>query len=371
MNAPGNITGANPKIEASVATGATGGRVPAVEVDDVTVSHGKIVAVIEATLTLGQDERLSLLGPSGSGKSTLLHAIAGVVDPTHGTLKVAGRAVFENGRGLPTELRRVGIVFQEHALFPHLTVAANIAFGLSGGRRRVRSEHRDVVANMLSLVRLDTFADRYPHELSGGERQRVAIARALAPRPDVLLLDEPFASLDRSLAEELRTDLDELVRSQRVATMLVTHDPGDALALADRLAVMKAGRIVQQGSPEDVIRHPVDRVTARLLGPVTILTERQARVFGPGTPAVVDWVDEGRVVPVRPSDLSVVPIGHDSANASEATMMRCLSRTILPGVARLRLHNDEVGSVVVDHPSLLAPVAVGDDVLVSWANHQR
>ncbi len=341
---------------------------PAVEVDNVTVAHGTIRAVIDATLTLGHDERLSLLGPSGSGKSTLLHAIAGVVDPTTGTLKVAGRTVFENGKGIPTELRRVGIVFQEHALFPHLSVAANIAFGLSGGKRRMRPEHRDVVAKMLSLVRLDSFADRYPHELSGGERQRVAIARALAPQPDVLLLDEPFASLDRSLAEELRTDLDELVRAQRVATMLVTHDPGDALALADRLAVMSAGRIVQQGSPDDVIRHPVDRITARLLGPVTVLTEAQASLIGREMPSVVDWTEEGRVVPVRPSDLYVEPA---TEAAPRGLIMRCIGRTTLPGAARLRLQHRDLGVVVADHPTLLSPVSVDDDVCVIWASRRQ
>lgn len=343
---------------------------PAVELDGVSVCHGAVRAVIEATLTLEADERLSLLGPSGSGKSTLLHAIAGVVDPSFGSIRIDGRTVFELGRGVPTESRRIGIVFQEHALFPHLTVAANVAFGLTGGRRKVGGEHRAMVEKMLALVRLDRFGDRYPHELSGGERQRVAIARALAPQPAVLLLDEPFASLDRSLAEELRTDLDELVRQQRVATMLVTHDPGDALALADRLAVMSDGRIVQQGSPAEVIRHPVDRITARLLGPVTVLTEVQAFRIGPLTPPIVEWIGEGRVVPVRPSDLLIDDVVKSAASQIDGVgiTMECIGRTLLPGTVRLRLHHADLGEVVVDHASLGLAVEVNDLVRVKWAS---
>lgn len=339
----------------------------AVEIRGVTVQHGEVSAVLDASVVVKKRECLSLLGPSGSGKSSLLHAIAGVVSPLCGTIVINGITVFDGDQKVAMEQRGVGLVFQEHALFPHLSVAANVAFGLTRGRRRIRPEHRHVVDEMLSLVRLERFGERFPHELSGGERQRVAIARALAPKPNVLLLDEPFASLDRSLAEELRTDLSEVLSTQGVASILVTHDPGDALALADRVSVMSAGRIVQTGTPTEVIRNPVDRVTAELLGPVTVLRSDQALRFGLGMPTVLNWPIEGAVVAVRTSDLMVDWIATEHSSLNQTGLpMRCTARTALAGYSRLQLWHQDIGNIVVDHPDLFEKVNIGDSVGLRW-----
>ena len=339
----------------------------AVEIQDVTVQHSEVSAVVDASVIVKKRECLSLLGPSGSGKSSLLHAIAGVVTPVSGKIVINGIVVFDDGQRVAMEQRGVGLVFQEHALFPHLSVAANVAFGLTQGRRRIRAEHRSVVDEMLSLVRLERFGDRFPHELSGGERQRVAIARALAPKPNVLLLDEPFASLDRSLAEELRTDLAQVLSTQGVASILVTHDPGDALGLADRVSVMSAGRIVQTGTPTEVIRNPVDRVTAELLGPVTMLRIDQAQQFGPRIPTILNWEIEGDVVAVRTSVLAVDWIAPESPQQNQTGLaMRCTERTALAGYSRLHLWHQDIGSIVIDHPDLFETVGVGDSVGLRW-----
>jgi iron(III) transport system ATP-binding protein len=208
----------------------------------------------------------AVLGLSGCGKTTLLRSIAGFERAERGQIRLAETTLDDGGTYVPPERRNVGYVPQEGALFPHLTVAGNVGFGLSRGERRGKT-----VAEMLDMVGIAKLAERMPHELSGGEQQRVALARALARRPHALLLDEPFSSLDASLRTRVREEVHGLLREQGVTTVLVTHDQEEALSLADRVAVLRDGLIVQQGAPADLYERPVDELLARFLGAVNVL----------------------------------------------------------------------------------------------------
>ena len=235
-----------------------------VEVSGISRSFGLTRAVDDVTLEVRTGEVFGVLGPSGCGKTTLLRLIAGFERPQAGTVIVGGSLVAGDGTWVPPERRRIGMVFQDYALFPHLTVERNVAFGVprSAGAETQRA---------LELVGLQHKAERHPHELSGGERQRVALARALAPGPDVVLLDEPFSSLDATLRADLRREVELILRDAGATAILVTHDQEEALTLTDRLALMRDGRIVQVGSPEDVYAQPAERWAAQFVGEVNVL----------------------------------------------------------------------------------------------------
>ena len=204
-----------------------------------------------------------LLGPSGGGKSTLLRLAAGLEAVQAGTVCLDGNRLSAPGRGLPPEQRPVGLVFQDHVLFPHLTVSANVAFGLRGRDRRKR---RQIVGEGLAAVGLSALADRYPHTLSGGEQQRVALARALAPAPRVMLLDEPFANVDVTLRRRLREDTRRALRQAGGIALVVTHDPEEALEVADHIAFLHQGRIAQAGRPSEIWRRPAAAIVATSFG---------------------------------------------------------------------------------------------------------
>jgi iron(III) transport system ATP-binding protein len=240
-----------------------------VSIDRVSLRFEEVLAVNDVSLEIERGEIVSLLGPSGSGKSSLLRLVAGIERPTQGRVRIEGSEVAGPDRFTEPERRRVGMVFQDYALFPHLTVAANVAFGLSGSDRR---ETARTVGELLERVRLTRYAASYPHMLSGGERQRVALARALAPRPRVLLMDEPFSSLDRELRDRVRRDTIDLLRDLGTTTIVVTHDPGEAIAMADRIALLREGRLLQYGSAEDLYQRPTTAFTARFFGDVNELT---------------------------------------------------------------------------------------------------
>jgi thiamine transport system ATP-binding protein len=230
-------------------------------VEDVAVAFGAKAALDGATLALAGGEVMTVLGPSGSGKSTLLRVIAGLQRPDRGRVVLAGRDL---GR-VPPYRRGIGMVFQDHALFDHRDVFGNVAFGLRmRGDPPEQIERR--VRELLELVGLPGFERRSIATLSGGEQQRVALARALAPEPNVLLLDEPLGSLDRRLRDRLLSDLDRLFGVIEVTALYVTHDQAEAFALGDRVAVMREGRIVQSGHPDEVWAHPADEDVARFLG---------------------------------------------------------------------------------------------------------
>ncbi|MEX1077580.1 MAG: ABC transporter ATP-binding protein [Homoserinimonas sp.] len=232
-----------------------------VDVSGATVRFSRAPVLDEVNLQVSRGEVVAVLGPSGCGKTTLLRAIAGHLPLDAGRVSVGDRVLSTPARHIRPEKRGVGWVPQEASLFPHLTVRENIAYGLRAGAGS--SARAGEVAHLVGLGEL---LDRGPHQLSGGQGQRVALARALAPRPDLLLLDEPFAALDRKLRAALRVDVVELLRNQHTTALLVTHDQEEALSLADRVAVMRDGKVLQVGTPREVYENPVDRWTADFIG---------------------------------------------------------------------------------------------------------
>ncbi|HEV2784448.1 MAG TPA: ABC transporter ATP-binding protein [Actinophytocola sp.] len=238
----------------------------ALSVRGLTVRYPAIIAVSDVDIEISDGEVLALLGPSGCGKSTLLRAVAGLERPDAGTVCWDGADL----AAIPVHRRGFGLVFQDGQLFPHRDVAGNVAFGLR--MRGVDKSTRDArVGELLALLGLDGYQHRRITELSGGEQQRVALARALAPRPRLLLLDEPLSALDRALREQLAMDLAHALRVSGTTALVVTHDHDEAFTLADRVALMRAGRITQSGRPEEVWRAPADEPTARFLGCTSFL----------------------------------------------------------------------------------------------------
>ncbi len=264
---------------------------PTLVVEELRKSFGGSVAVADVSFDVGASDVVCLVGPSGCGKSTVLRMVAGLIRPDHGRVTLRGQRLDGGGVHVPPERRSIGIVFQDHALFPNLDVSKNVAFGLTA---LDRPDRRRRVGEMLELVGLGPYADRYPHELSGGERQRVALARALAPEPAVLLLDEPFASLDQNLRVKLRDDVLSILRETATPAVFVTHDQLEALSLGDRLLVLRDGRVEQAGTPEAVFHTPVSRFVATFMGeadfiPATVgdgqvTSELGARALGGETP---------------------------------------------------------------------------------------
>jgi iron(III) transport system ATP-binding protein len=229
----------------------------------VSKRFGRVQAVRELTLRLPRRQTLALLGPSGCGKTTALRLIAGLDAPTNGAIWLDGRLVADGESFVPPEHRSVGLVFQDYALFPHLTVGGNVGFGLT---RLPATERRSRIAALLALVDLGALADRYPHQLSGGQQQRVALARALATQPAVVLMDEPFSNLDAALRRRLREDVGAALRQVAATTLFVTHDQEEAFSIADEVAVMLEGQIVQRGTPQTIYTQPVSRAVAAFVG---------------------------------------------------------------------------------------------------------
>ncbi|MFH5207979.1 ABC transporter ATP-binding protein [Antrihabitans spumae] len=244
----------------------------AVALQGISKSFGRAQILHEVSLSVESGSTTAVVGSSGCGKTTLLRVIAGFEAPDAGSVSIAGECVADQGRSVPPHRRNVGYVAQDGALFPHLSVAQNIAYGLRGGPMR-RKAVRSQVHALLEMVALDpTYARRRPHELSGGQQQRVALARALARKPDVMLLDEPFSALDSGLRAATRRAVAHTLRVAGVTSILVTHDQEEALSFADRVAVMRTGEFTQVGSPEEVYGEPVDRFTAEFLGDCVFLS---------------------------------------------------------------------------------------------------
>ena len=251
-----------------------------VELRGLTKRFGSVAAVDDVSLRIEHGLLACLLGPSGCGKTTTLRLIAGFVEPSEGEIRVGERIVSSPARTLPPEQRNMSMIFQSYALWPHMTVAENVAYGLRL-RKVDRKTLEKKLAAILATTHLEAFAGRYPGELSGGQQQRVALARALIIRPKVLLLDEPFSALDRNLRAAMQVELKDIQRKLGVTTIFVTHDQGEALSLSDRIAVIAEGRIRQLGAPGEIYRRPADRFVASFIGDVNVLSARLKRNDGP------------------------------------------------------------------------------------------
>ena len=227
----------------------------------VSKSYGAVTAIGDLTLSVESGEFTTILGPSGSGKTTMLSLIAGITAPTSGRIDLGGREITH----VPAAQRNIGLVFQSYALFPHMNIFDNVAFPLKV-RKLPASEVRSRVAEALRLVRLTGFETRRPHQLSGGQQQRVALARAVVFKPDILLLDEPLAALDRKLREEVRSEIRSLQRSLGITTIMVTHDQEEALSLSDRIVLLSSGKVEQIGTPDEIYHRPLTRFAAGFLG---------------------------------------------------------------------------------------------------------
>jgi iron(III) transport system ATP-binding protein len=239
-----------------------------IQLKHVSKSYGTIKAVHNVSLSVREGEIMALLGPSGCGKTTMLRLIAGLERPDSGEIILNGKVVAGRGQWQEPETRRVGFVFQDYALFPHLSVAENVVFGLRGWER---GDKRARIDELLELVGLPGLKARMPHELSGGQQQRVALARALAPRPDVMLLDEPFSNLDAALRQQVRAEVRDILHEAGVTTVFVTHDQEEALSLADEVAVMFSGELAQVGHPQDIYRFPGSAAVAAFVGEANFL----------------------------------------------------------------------------------------------------
>jgi iron(III) transport system ATP-binding protein len=305
-------------------TGARPGPAPgplAVEIRGLAKAYGRRAALSGVDLDVPEGVLLAVLGPSGSGKTTLLRCLAGFERADAGEIVVSGRRVAGPRLHTPPHIRGVAVVPQEGALFPHLSVAGNVAYGLDRSGRR-----GDRVAAVLDLVGLAELAGRMPHELSGGQQQRVAVARALAPRPRVVLLDEPFSALDAALRTDLRRDVRAALRVDGATAVLVTHDQGEALSIADRVAVMRDGRIQQVGTPREVYGAPADTWVAGFVGEAVLLPARVDGTVARTALGPLALLDPGRTtdgvtVLIRPEQVRLLP--PESDGGVPATVVRC------------------------------------------------
>jgi iron(III) transport system ATP-binding protein len=276
---------------------------PRLEIKNIVKDYGGRRVVDDVSLTVMPGQVTCLLGPSGCGKSTTLRIVAGVEMQSSGTIHVDGSLVCDTVFRLPPERRNIGLMFQDFALFPHLTVAQNVAFGLN------TRKPTDRVNALLEKVGMSRHADDYPHQLSGGEQQRVALARALAPQPQIMLMDEPFSGLDDRLRDDIRDETLEVLKSEGTAVLLVTHEPGEAMRMADEIALMRDGRIVQRGAPYNIYNAPVDLEAAAVFSDINVIRGRVdgaltdtpfGQFLAPGVPNGTD-VD----IMIRPQHLKI------------------------------------------------------------------
>jgi sulfate transport system ATP-binding protein len=314
-----------------------------IEVRNISKHFGRFAALNDVSLEARPGELLALLGPSGSGKTTLLRIIAGLefADPGSGQVLFNGEDVTSRSAAA----RQVGFAFQHYALFRHMNVAQNVSFGLSV-RKLPKAEQRARVDELLELVQLAGFRDRYPDQLSGGQRQRVALARALAPRPNVLLLDEPFGALDARVRQDLRRWLDDLHRELGVTSMLVTHDQDEALELANRIVVMHEGGVEQIGTPNEIYNEPATPFVAGFVGSSNVLHGHVVAghvQFGDHRVPGADHLEEGAEARayVRPHDVRVSPAEADGDGEVRAKIERIVTLGWLSRVS-LRLSDDQV-----------------------------
>ena len=317
----------------------------ALELAGISRSFNGRIAVDSADLAVTAGELVCLLGPSGCGKSTLLRIAAGLETPDLGSVSIDGMVVGDRRGGVAPEDRNVGMVFQDYALFPHLSVAENVAFGLRG---LPRDQRRSLVADLLNKMSMADAGNLYPHVLSGGQQQRIALARALAPQPRIMLLDEPFSGLDRGLRDTIRDETLHMLKGSGAACVLVTHDPEEAMFMADRIALMREGWIIQDGPPDGLYYHPANAFAAGFLGDANRL---KTRISG-GKPDLpfdlpqMPGVDEGASIEVviRPEAFRLTARQSHDIPMAKVVAARFLGRnslihlTLDDGPVRYHLH---------------------------------
>jgi len=328
------------------------------ELDGVTKDYGPECAVEELSLSVKDGELLTMLGPSGCGKTTTLRMIAGLEQPSSGSIRIEDETVADGDTFDKPEERDVGIVFQDYALFPHLNVEENIAFGLSDATEREIDER---VTELLDLVDLSEHREKMPSKLSGGQQQRVALARSLAPEPDVLLLDEPFSNLDVRLRVEMREEVRKILKRAGVTAISVTHDQEEALSISDRVAIMNDGTIEQAGDPAEVFENPESRFVASFLGQASFLS---ARVAGENIETGMGTFDTNRLngpveayngatvdMLVRPDDLRAIPTAESTADGY-VTQRQYNGPSF---VYRVKLHSGDVVHCLHNHSESFEP----------------
>ncbi|MGO8064627.1 ABC transporter ATP-binding protein [Rhizobium leguminosarum] len=318
-----------------------------VSIEKLTKDYGQGLAVNGISIKIAEGEFISLLGPSGCGKTTTLKIIAGFEDATHGAIRFDGRDVVH----MPVEKRDIGMVFQNYALFPHMTVEKNLAFGLEM-RRIPKGEIRARISDVLDMVQLAGYADRYPRQLSGGQQQRVALARALVIEPKILLLDEPLANLDAKLREEMRIFIRDLQRRVGITTVYVTHDQAEAMTMSDRVVVMFSGRIAQIGTPSDIYERPANLEVAEFVGQVNIVRGKVSKAAGRTVVSTVfgevevadDYADDTELVlALRPEAVELLPISSKGAGVPAKVLSSYYSGSLVD--YRLQLADGAVVNV--------------------------
>ncbi|PKH04993.1 ABC transporter ATP-binding protein [Moritella sp. Urea-trap-13] len=341
----------------------------ALRISDLHCSYAGVDILTGLDLDLGKNEILCLLGPSGCGKTTTLKLIAGLLPPTQGSIEINGQVVDNSELNLAPEKRNVGMIFQDYALFPHLTVTDNVLFSQY---KQTKAKQKETLDYVLKLVNLSEFADRYPHQLSGGQQQRVAIARALASSPELLLLDEPFSNIDSQVRHHLIEEMRGLLKSHNMSAIFVTHSKEEAFAFADRLAVFHQGKIEQLGTPSELYNQPATRFVADFLGKVNyldavVLDDYSVQtVLGVITSkkALTAAIGEHKLLAIRPQQLQLQVVEQGIATISQQQFLGmtthctiCLAdKTLGEGCLELSV-------------SMQQPMQVGDMVNVTVAEH--
>ncbi len=325
----------------------------ALSLDALSKAYGSATALAEVSLAIDSGEFFTLLGPSGCGKTTLLRTVAGFIRQDAGRVLIDGRAVDR----VPAHRRDTGMVFQDYAVFPHLSVAENVAFGLRN-RALGKAQIRERVAQALASARLSDYAARLPHELSGGQQQRVGLARAMVIRPQVLLMDEPLSNLDAKLRLELREEIRDIQRELGITTLYVTHDQEEALAVSDRICVMRDGHVQQTGSAWDIYKHPGTRFVAEFVGSMNVLRPPFGELAGTASATLSTLLARagaGEVIAaIRPEDVLLPGDGATPDSACLSGEARVLKITFTGREAQLQLRG-----------------ASGDDYLASVAKPAR
>ena len=349
------------------------------QLDNVTKRYGKSAAVIGLNLTVPAGSRTAIVGPSGSGKTTLLRLIAGFESPDQGRISLGDTLLAEGATSVPAHRRGIGYVAQEGALFPHLTLAANIGFGIP----RNAPDRRARITELMQQVGLaPSMRDRRPHQLSGGQQQRVALARAMARQPKLMLRDEPFSALDAGLREAMRDMVGDVLSTAGITTILVTHDQAEALSFADHLAVLRDGVVVQAGPPQDLYLRPRDAQTARFLGDAIILQARLedglAHTILGSVPADTATRRGNATIMLRPEQLELTSVASGAEISATTSLGRIVGRSFRGSTWRLLIEHLPASSAGLRFPSLaletssmftletpsLAPLEVGTTVRI-------